>query len=65
MEYWSQLEVEKLLEWVLARQEARVPSEERENNEALMELREILVLFKESNFEALDIEMGMSEIFKT
>lgn len=56
MDQWK---LEKYTEWITARLERRVDHGERDSCPVLDEMREILILIKETNMDAMDFEMGL------
>lgn len=61
MKYWSQLEVEKILEYLYDRQVARVSPDEVESNGPIQETRELMMRLQLDNYELLNIELGNRE----
>lgn len=54
MRYYSQLELEKIIEYLYDRQVASTLPKEVENNEAIIETRRLLMLLQEDNRRRLD-----------
>jgi len=61
MKYYSQLEVEKLLECLYDRQCATVPPEQVEDCGPIQETRTLMLKFSQDNAETLDLELWNNE----
>jgi hypothetical protein len=60
VKYYSQIEVEKILEYLYERQSARVKPELRRSCGPLQETAELIIRFKESSFESMTVDLGMT-----
>jgi hypothetical protein len=58
VKYYSQIEVEKLLEYLFERQSARVKPELRSKCGPLQETAELIADLKESSFVVMSLELG-------
>jgi hypothetical protein len=55
----DQYKLEKYTEWIMARLERRVKPSYRSKCGALQEMRDILIMIKETNLDAMDAEFGL------
>jgi hypothetical protein len=61
VKYYSQIEVEKMLEFLYERQAARVKPDNRADCGALEELADLIIDLKESSFEVMSLELGKKQ----
>ncbi len=58
----DQYKAEKYTEWILSRLEKRVKPEFRDRCPVIIEMREMVIMVKEMNFDAMDVELGMTSL---
>ncbi|MDW5563921.1 MAG: hypothetical protein SA339_11915 [Methanomassiliicoccus sp.] len=55
----DQYKLEKYTEWIYSRLERRVKPNKRSKCGALDEMRQITIMIKDKNLDAMDVEFGM------